>query len=68
LSANRATGQAILADRPARLRQDDVDSPLAGRLRDLRLAGSSTPEFREQGQRVGFEAAGLPGQRAVLRV
>lgn len=39
---------------------------LIERLGDLRLAGFYTQELREQGQRVGFEAVGLSGQRAVL--
>src|SRR5208337_2279094 len=33
---------------------------------DLRLAGFLTLELREQGQRVGFEAVGLGGRRAIL--
>jgi nucleoside-triphosphatase len=36
------------------------------RLIDLRLAGFYTQELREHGQRVGFEAVGLSGQRAIL--
>ena len=39
---------------------------LAERLVDLRLAGFYTQELRERGQRVGFEAVGLSGRRAVL--
>jgi nucleoside-triphosphatase len=39
---------------------------LIERLSDLRLRGLFTQELREQGQRVGFEAVGLSGQRAVL--
>jgi nucleoside-triphosphatase len=35
-------------------------------LGDLRLAGFLTRELREQGQRVGFEAIGLGGRRAIL--
>jgi nucleoside-triphosphatase len=35
-------------------------------LGDLRLAGFYTQELRQQGQRVGFEAIGLSGQRAIL--
>jgi nucleoside-triphosphatase THEP1 len=35
-------------------------------LRDLRLAGFLTVELREHGQRVGFEAVGLSGSRAIL--
>ncbi len=35
-------------------------------LGDLRLAGFLTRELREHGQRVGFEAVGLGGQRAIL--
>ncbi len=35
-------------------------------LGDLRLAGFLTLEIREHGQRVGFEAVGLGGHRAVL--
>ena len=35
-------------------------------LGDLRLAGFLTLELREHGQRVGFEAVGLGGHRAVL--
>jgi len=32
----------------------------------LRLAGFSTQEVRERGQRVGFEIVGLGGQRCLL--
>lgn len=39
---------------------------LIERLGDLRLAGFYTQELREHGQRVGFEAVSLSGQRAVL--
>src|SRR5688572_8040594 len=39
---------------------------LVERLGDLRLAGFYTQELRERGQRVGFEAVGLSGRRAVL--
>src|SRR5215467_14590534 len=39
---------------------------LIDRLNDLRLRGFYTQELREYGQRVGFEAVGLSGQRAVL--
>jgi nucleoside-triphosphatase THEP1 len=35
-------------------------------LGDLRLAGFLTMELREHGQRVGFEAVGLGGRRAIL--
>ena len=35
-------------------------------LGDLRLAGFLTLEIREHGQRVGFEAVGLGGHRAIL--
>jgi nucleoside-triphosphatase len=35
-------------------------------LGDLRLAGLLTMELREHGQRVGFEAVGLGGRRAIL--
>ncbi len=35
-------------------------------LGDLRLAGFLTLELREHGQRVGFEAIGLGGHRAIL--
>jgi nucleoside-triphosphatase len=35
-------------------------------LGDLRLAGFLTLELREDGQRVGFEAVGLAGHRAIL--
>jgi nucleoside-triphosphatase len=35
-------------------------------LADLRLAGFLTLELREHGQRVGFEAVGLGGRRAIL--
>jgi nucleoside-triphosphatase len=38
----------------------------AERLGDLRLAGFLTLEIREHGPRVGFEAVGLGGQRAIL--
>jgi nucleoside-triphosphatase len=36
------------------------------RLSDLRLAGFLTVELREHGQRVGFEAIDLSGQRTIL--
>src|SRR6516165_4817970 len=36
------------------------------RLGDLRLAGFLTVALREHGQRVGFEAVGLGGRRAIL--
>jgi nucleoside-triphosphatase len=36
------------------------------RLGSLRLAGFLTVELREHGQRVGFEAVGLGGRRAIL--
>lgn len=39
---------------------------LIERLGYLRLAGFYTQELREKGQRVGFEAVGLSGQRAIL--
>ena len=39
---------------------------VAERLGDYRLAGFLTLELREHGQRVGFEAVGLGGHRAVL--
>ena len=39
---------------------------VAERLGDLRLAGFLTLELREHGQRVGFEAIDLNGQRAIL--
>ena len=39
---------------------------VAAQLGDLRLAGFLTLEIREHGQRVGFEAVGLGGQRAIL--
>jgi nucleoside-triphosphatase THEP1 len=35
-------------------------------LGDLRLTGFLTLELREHGQRVGFEAVGLGGHRAIL--
>jgi nucleoside-triphosphatase len=35
-------------------------------LRNLRLAGFLTVELREHGERVGFEAVGLGGRRAIL--
>jgi nucleoside-triphosphatase len=35
-------------------------------LGDMRLAGFLTLELREHGQRVGFEAVGLGGRRAIL--
>jgi nucleoside-triphosphatase len=38
----------------------------AGLLRGRRLAGFFTREMRQQGKRVGFEAAGLGGGRIVL--
>jgi nucleoside-triphosphatase len=39
---------------------------LIQRLGDVRLAGFYTQELRDHGQRVGFEAVGLSGQRAIL--
>jgi nucleoside-triphosphatase len=39
---------------------------LADRLADLRLAGFYTAEVRQGGRRVGFEAVGWHGRRAVL--
>ena len=39
---------------------------VAEHLGDLRLAGFLTVELREHGQRVGFEAIGLGGRRAIL--
>jgi nucleoside-triphosphatase len=39
---------------------------LLEQLGDLRLAGFLTLELREHGQRVGFEAVGLGGTRAIL--
>src|SRR5262245_6571201 len=39
---------------------------VAERLGDLRLAGFLTLELREHGERVGFEAIDLNGQRAIL--
>jgi nucleoside-triphosphatase len=39
---------------------------VAKHLGNLRLAGFLTLELREQGQRVGFEAVGLGGHRAIL--
>lgn len=39
---------------------------LIERLSDTRLGGFFTQELRERGQRVGFEAIGVSGQRAVL--
>ena len=39
---------------------------VAERLGDLRVAGFLSLELREHGQRVGFEAIDLSGQRAIL--
>ena len=39
---------------------------VAEHLGDLRVAGFLTLELREHGQRVGFEAVGLGGRRAIL--
>jgi len=39
---------------------------VAEHLADLQLAGFLTVEVREHGQRVGFEAIGLRGRRAIL--
>lgn len=39
---------------------------LIERVGDLLLAGFYTQELRQQGKRVGFEAIGLSGQRAIL--
>src|SRR5262249_30144810 len=39
---------------------------VAEHLGDLRLAGFLTLELREHGQRVGFDAVGLGGRRAIL--
>jgi nucleoside-triphosphatase len=43
-----------------------VIQQVAERLGDLRLAGFLTLELREHGERVGFEAIDLNGQRAIL--
>jgi nucleoside-triphosphatase len=43
-----------------------VMQQIAEHLSDLRLAGFLTVELREHGQRVGSEAVGLNGRRAIL--
>ncbi len=63
-----------MADRPKKLLltgppgcgKTTVVDRLADRLADLRLAGFYTAEIRQAGRRVGFEAIGWGGQRAVL--
>lgn len=56
----------ILLTGPPACGKTTVIRRLTERLGDLRLAGFYTQELREQGQRVGFEAVGMSGQRAVL--
>jgi nucleoside-triphosphatase len=43
-----------------------VVQAVIGRVRDLRLAGFFTQEIRKNGQRIGFEAVGLKGNRSIL--
>jgi len=56
----------ILLTGPPGCGKTTVVCRLIERLRNLRLAGFYTEELREHGHRVGFEAIGLSGQRAVL--
>jgi nucleoside-triphosphatase len=61
-----STGKNILLTGPPGCGKTTVIQRLIDRLGDLRLAGFYTQELREHGQRVGFEAVGLSGQRAIL--
>lgn len=56
----------ILVTGPPGCGKTTVIHRLIERLGDIRLAGFYTQELREHGQRVGFEAVGLSGQRAIL--
>lgn len=56
----------ILLTGPPSCGKTTVICRLIEHLGNLRLAGFYTKELRERGQRVGFEAVGLSGQRAVL--
>jgi nucleoside-triphosphatase len=56
----------VLLTGPPGCGKTTVVQRLIERLCNLRLAGFYTQELREKGQRVGFEAVGLSGVRAVL--
>ena len=56
----------ILLTGPPGCGKTTVIRRLIDRLGDLRLRGFYTDELREHSQRVGFEAVGLSGRRAVL--
>lgn len=60
------TPKNVLLTGPPACGKTTVIRRLIERLPDLRLAGFHTQELREHGQRVGFEAVGLSGQRAIL--
>jgi nucleoside-triphosphatase len=60
------TSRKLLLTSPPGCGKTTVIRRLIERLADLRLRGFYTQELREQGQRVGFEAVGLLGQRAIL--
>jgi nucleoside-triphosphatase len=62
----RETIQATVLSGPPACGKTTVIRRLVERLGDLGLAGFYTQEIRERGQRVGFEAIGLSGQRSVL--
>ena len=62
---NKSTKNLLLTGPPG-CGKTTVIRRLIERLSALRLAGFYTEEIREAGQRVGFEAIGLSGQRAVL--
>jgi nucleoside-triphosphatase len=56
----------VLLTGPPGCGKTSVIGRLIDRLGGLRLRGFYTQELREQGQRVGFEAVGLSGRRAVF--
>src|SRR4051794_21311070 len=56
----------VLLTGPPSCGKTTVLERLADRLADLRLAGFYTAEVRQAGCRVGFEAVGWHGRRAVL--
>jgi nucleoside-triphosphatase len=60
------TTKNLLLTGPPGCGKTTVFKRLVERLAGLRLAGFYTQELREHGQRVGFEAIGLSGQRAIL--
>jgi nucleoside-triphosphatase len=63
--ADQATKNLLLTGAPG-CGKTTVVRRLIDRLGDPRLRGFFTQELRAHGQRVGFEAVGLSGQRAVL--